>query len=163
MKKQAIGLVIGRFQPFHKGHAYLVHNALQITDKLIIGVGSTNVHDQNNPWRFNQVKKMIRIFLINENLQRKVISIVSIPDHSSDDIWLKEVFKKAGTFDVVIGNNNWVKRIFKNAHIPVVTVKHFKRGLYEGYKIRQLMRQKKKWQDRVPISVRRILQASLHL
>lgn len=145
-----MGLVIGRFQPFHKGHVYLIHEALKIAEKLIIGIGSTNIHDFNNPWRFSQVKRMVKTFLIKEKLQNKVVNIVSLPDNPSDDIWLKEVFKKAGTFDVVIGNNDWVKGIFEHAGISVVTVNHYKRGLYEGYKIRSLMRQKKKWENRVP-------------
>lgn len=155
MKKYHTGLIIGRFQPFHKGHAYLVCEALKTADKLIIGIGSTNVHNENNPWRFSQVKNMIKTFLINENLQDKIISIVPIPDHPDDNVWLKETLKRAGKFDVVIGNNYWVKGIFENAGIPVITVKHYKRGLYEGYKIRELIRNKKKWQDRVPILIRK--------
>ncbi len=150
MKKYSIGLVIGRFQPFHKGHVYLIHEALKIAEKLIIGIGSTNIHDLNNPWRFSQVKRMIKTFLIEENLQSKVVNVVSFSDNPSDNVWFKEVFKKAGTFDVVIGNNDWVKGIFENAGIPIVTIKHYKRGLYEGYKIRSLIRKKKKWENRVP-------------
>lgn len=155
--KHPIGLVIGRFQPFHKGHVYLIREALKIADKLIISIGSTNVHDENNPWRFSQIKRMIRLFITNEHLQNKIISIVAIPDYPSDDVWLKETLKKVGKFDVVIGNNDWVKRIFENTTIPVKKVKHYKRGLYEGYKIRELMRNKKKWQDRVPNYIIKLL------
>ena len=39
--KHEVGLYIGRFQPFHKGHKSIVESALKQCDRLIIGIGSS--------------------------------------------------------------------------------------------------------------------------
>ena len=67
-----------------------------------------------------------------------------------DREWLQKVLQKAGKFDVVIGDNEWVNNIFENAGYKVLRIGHHKRELYEGKKIRGLMKDKKKWQDRIP-------------
>ncbi|MDP6459455.1 MAG: adenylyltransferase/cytidyltransferase family protein, partial [Candidatus Hydrothermarchaeota archaeon] len=37
------GLLIGRFQPFHKGHVYVVKKVLKGVDELIICIGSAQL------------------------------------------------------------------------------------------------------------------------
>ena len=36
------GFVIGRFQPFHLGHRYLVQHIDEQVDRVIVGVGSAD-------------------------------------------------------------------------------------------------------------------------
>lgn len=149
-KKYQVGLIIGRFQPFHNGHLYLLNEALKIADKIIIGIGSSNIIDGDNPWTFEERKRVVEEVLRQERLQEQVVKIVDIPDVPSDFEWLKIANRKVGKFDVVIGNNDWVNGIYKGAEIPVVQINLFKRYLHEGTKIRQLMRSGEKWEDRVP-------------
>lgn len=40
-----VGLVIGRFQPFHKGHKFLVDAALDSCDQVIVVIGSAQAYD----------------------------------------------------------------------------------------------------------------------
>jgi len=82
------GLVIGRFQPFHNGHLYLMQKALESCLEIVIGIGSSNIEDHNNPFSAQIRRKMIELFIKDKNLQRRVSSIVEIPDHPSDDEWL---------------------------------------------------------------------------
>lgn len=149
-KKYQIGLVIGRFQPFHNGHLYLLKEALKIADTIIIGIGSSNIINADNPWTFEERKRVVEEVLRQEKLQEQVLKIVDIPDVPDDSDWLEIANRKVGKFDVVIGNNDWVNGIYKNVGIPVVALNLFKRYLHEGTKIRQLMRTGKKWEDRVP-------------
>lgn len=149
-KRHKIGLVIGRFQPFHKGHEYLIKKALSIAEHIIIGVGSSNICDNNNPLDLTDRMDIIILFINHEKIKNHVLKIVPLPDIQDDDKWRKNTQKVAGKFDVVIGNNNWVKRIFEKVHIPVVTINHFHRDLYEGYKIRSLIRGNQKWENRIP-------------
>lgn len=157
IKKYKIGLVIGRFQPFHYGHAYLLHKALGVADKIIVGIGSSNVTNSDNPWSYQKRRKMLELFIQKEVLQSRIIKIVPLPDHPDDNVWLKETLKKCGSIGVVIGNNDWVEGIFKGANLPVVRINHYKRILFEGYKIRKLMMQGKKWENRVPKILRPLL------
>jgi nicotinamide-nucleotide adenylyltransferase len=150
MAKYKLGLVIGRFQPFHLGHKYLIEKALEISDKIIIGIGSSNISDKDNPYPTEKRKKFLEKFIHEEGLENKIINIIPIVDHPDDDVWLEKLLKKTGKFDASIGDNEWVNGIFEKAGIPVVRVGHLKRSILEGTKIRGLMKNKKPWEKRVP-------------
>lgn len=149
-KRYKIGLIIGRFQPFHKGHLYLVGKALILVDKLIIGIGSTNITNSDNPLSYQLRKKMLELVFEKEGWQDRLITIVDIPDIPDDNEWLKLTLERTGQFDVSIGNNQWVNGIFEVEGITVTRVPFYKRYILEGEKIRKLIKQGKKWQDRVP-------------
>jgi nicotinamide-nucleotide adenylyltransferase len=156
-KKYAVGLIIGRFQPFHNGHLYLLREALKIADKIIIGIGSSNIIDTDNPWTFEERKKIVEEVLKIENLQDLVIKIIDIRDVPDDSEWLEIANERAGKCNVIIGNNEWVNGIYEKSGTPAVRINLFKRFLHEGTKIRKLMRENKKWEDRVPVYVARQL------
>lgn len=149
-KKYKIGIVIGRFQPFHLGHKYLIEKAIKQCDQIIIGIGSSNITDDKNPFLINKRIKMVEEFVSHEKLEGKIKKIVSIEDDPDDDVWLEKLLKKTGKIDVCIGDNDWVSGIFENAKIPVIRPGHYKRDILEGTKIRKLMNEKKEWEDRVP-------------
>lgn len=149
-KKYKVGIVIGRFQPFHKGHKYLIEKALENVEKLYIGIGGANLDDSDNPYNSEKRKKFLREFIKEEGLKDKIIAVLPLNNHPDDSIWLKRLLKKTGHVEVVIGNNEWVNGIFENVGIPAIRIGHLKRHLYEGTKIRDLMRKNKKWEDRVP-------------
>ncbi len=149
-KKHKVSLVIGRFQPFHLGHLFLIKEALKISDKVIIGIGSSNVKNSDNLFSFEERKKMIESVFIHEKIGDRLINIIALEDIPDDDLWLKNVLLKVQSFSVVIGNNNWVNSIFKNGGFIIHEIPYYKRYLYEGEKIRGLMREGKKWQDRIP-------------
>ncbi len=149
-KHYKLGLVIGRFQPFHLGHRYLIQKALESADKIIIGIGSANVTDENNPYSFKNRKNMIGEFIKQEGLEERVSKIIPSDDIPSDDIWLEKVLENAPDVDVVIGNNDWTNGIFEKAGFKVIYVPYYKRELYEGWRIRKLMKEGKDWQNRVP-------------
>jgi nicotinamide-nucleotide adenylyltransferase len=146
-----MGLVIGRFQPFHLGHKYLIEEALKVCDKIIIGIGSSNVSDKSNPYSFEQRERFLREFVNNEKLDNKVLNIVPIVDDPDDNVWFEILIKNTGKFDVGVGDNDWVNGILEENKIPVVRVGFYDRKKLEGTEIRKLMKgNKKKWEDRVP-------------
>lgn len=55
-----VGLVHGRFQPFHNGHKFLVGQMLKESDVGVVLVGSADKHDERNPYPFSLRQKMIR-------------------------------------------------------------------------------------------------------
>ena len=48
-KDKNIGIIIGRFQPFHLGHSCLIKRSLEKFEKIIIILGSPNIDDKNKP------------------------------------------------------------------------------------------------------------------
>ena len=55
-----VGLVHGRFQPFHNGHKLLVDKMLEECDLGVVLIGSVGKNDSKNLFDFNTRKKMIR-------------------------------------------------------------------------------------------------------
>ena len=139
-----VGFVLGRFQPFHKGHQYLIEKALEQCDNVIVGVGSANKQDENNPFSFEERKKQIDEALKKQDYFPRITSVFSLDDNPNDDVWLDELHKKTGKLDVVFGNNEWPNGIFEAADIKVVRVPLFKRNIYEGTKIREKLKTKTK-------------------
>ncbi len=150
MSTYAVALIIGRFQPFHNGHRYLVYKALEKGEKLIIGIGSSNIQNNENPFSYTQRKKMIEVFIKKEKLNDRIIQVVALEDIPDDNKWLQNVQQKIQKIDVVIGNNAWVNSIFQQAGISVIRIPYYKRHLLEGAKIRRLLKIGEEWKTRVP-------------
>ncbi len=140
--KYKVGFVLGRFQPFHRGHQYLIEKALEQCESVIVGVGSVNVEDEKNPFSFEDRKKQISEALKKQKYYSRIISIIPLDDNPDDDVWLAELLKKAGKIDVVFGNNEWPNEIFEKAGFKVVRVPLYKRNIYEGTKIRAKLHKK---------------------
>lgn len=92
-------------------------------------------------------------------MQDKIEKIVPIPDVPDDDQWLEITIKNTGKFDVSFGNNDWVNGIFKNKGIKIIKIPYCKRYVLEGAKIRELMKAGKKWRERVPSFLVKIIEA----
>lgn len=152
MKPVNVGLIIGRFQPLHKGHVYLFRQALKHVDSLVIGIGSTNITNEDNPFPFATRKKMLLSVLREQKLMPFARKIFSLKDQS-DEEWMKETIKKAGKVDVVIGNNEWVNGLFEKKGYKILRLSYYKRHLYESTKVRKLIKTGKKWHARVPLPV----------
>lgn len=57
---EEFAVVIGRFQPPHRGHIYLLKEARKLCQKVIVVVGSTNqARDTRNPWTFEERSQML--------------------------------------------------------------------------------------------------------
>lgn len=132
-------LVIGRFQPLHYGHLYLIKQALNIAESVTIGIGSANVRDTDNPFSPEEREYMLRKALKREKLTGNVLKIVYLDDNPSDDVWLKETLGKVKP-QVVVGNNGWVNGIFEGGGIDTWEVPHLNRMSYEGKTIRAHLR-----------------------
>lgn len=76
--KQKTALIIGRWQPWHKGHRELFKAALERAEKVAIGVRHTHATDGKNPFNFEEVKKFI-----DEDLSRDysgLYDIIELPN-----------------------------------------------------------------------------------
>ena len=64
-----VGLVHGRFQPFHNGHKFLVDKMLKECDVGVILIGSIGKKDKKNPFSLEERKNMIgEIYGKNKNI-----------------------------------------------------------------------------------------------
>ncbi len=137
-KPYGTALIIGRFQPFHLGHLYLLYKTLEISDEIVIGIGSSNVLNKENPLTSFQRHLLLERRLANEGIRDKVKNIVHLKDFQNrDGLWLKSAELQAGQIDVVVGNNPWVNSIFQNAGYKVEEVDEFDRENLSGKNCRK--------------------------
>ncbi|HED33639.1 MAG TPA: bifunctional nicotinamide-nucleotide adenylyltransferase/Nudix hydroxylase [Gammaproteobacteria bacterium] len=84
-------IFIGRFQPFHKGHAAVMRVGLDRAEQLIVLCGSAHQpRSVRNPWTFAERESMIRGDLSNTDAQRThVAPLMDIV--YNDESWVKNV------------------------------------------------------------------------
>lgn len=88
---------IGRFQPFHNGHKEVIKKALELTDNLIVLIGSSNVSRSiRNPFTFKERKALIQKCFSN-NIFKAILPLNDYP--YNDSRWIVEVTSKV--YDVI--------------------------------------------------------------
>lgn len=59
MKKFKLGFTVGRFQPLHSGHEQIIDLGLEVCDKFVVLVGSSQKsRTPDNPFTFEERKEM---------------------------------------------------------------------------------------------------------
>lgn len=146
MKKTA--LFVARFQPLHKGHVYALKQLLKKYN-VIIGIGSINRKDRNNPFSYKERKRMVESVLSKYKGKYKIIGI---KDYADNKKWTREVEKKA-RFDVVVSGNALVKYCFGRYGTRDYVIKNpsfLRPHIYDASRIRKLIRRKLSWERLVP-------------
>ena len=100
-------VVLGRFQPFHLGHEYMLESASKWRNTnnpkapLIIAIGSSN-RPQNlrNPWTHEERSQMIETWAISNAIGNYVI--YSIPDIDDPPNWVTHASRYHGKAGVLV-------------------------------------------------------------
>ena len=103
-----LAVYIGRFQPYHNGHKYVIEEALKKADKVLILLGSSNSpRTPKNP--FDSVERAEAI-KVSFPQQRERLITTAIYDHTYDENrWLEQiqdrvhVYEKDDTNVVMVG------------------------------------------------------------
>lgn len=84
---------LGRFSPVHLGHLHVIKTALEKSDYLIIGIGSSQQpRDIKNPWNEIERKDMIIKSCLDMNLDTKRIKFMFLNDYVyNDEMWMNQV------------------------------------------------------------------------
>jgi len=147
------GLFMGRFQPFHNGHARALEWILRRCDEAVIAVGSTQrSFDRTDLFTAGERVEMIRRALKARKLDGKCI-IVPVSDINNNALWVSHLKSLCPEFDVVFSNNTLVKLLFSEAGKKVIEVPLFERKRCDGTYIRKLMLSGGKWRELVPKEV----------
>jgi len=92
-RRRQIAVYIGRFQPFHRGHEYVLNHCLEHYDHTVVLIGSAfKARDIENPFTYNQRRQVIMRWLDEEWAANPEISIHPLQDHPYNDAeWIKSV------------------------------------------------------------------------
>jgi len=97
-KKYELAVYIGRFQPFHIGHEKVIQDGLEIADKVLVLVGSSNTsRSVKNPFSFFERERMI--YNVFNNDERIIVE--PLEDYTyNENLWLEAVQNKAYEYSV---------------------------------------------------------------
>ncbi|HRY59848.1 MAG TPA: nicotinamide-nucleotide adenylyltransferase [Patescibacteria group bacterium] len=146
-------LIVGRFQPFHNGHLYVVQKCLENFKKVIIGVGSSqDDYTLKNPMTFYEREEMIERFFSSHKIKKTRYSIISLPDIATNSLWADYVAKRVGKFDEVVTASPFTKLLFMDSGYRVSEHSLYQRKKYSGTEIRNRILKHKNWEALVPLS-----------
>lgn len=129
-------LFIGRFQPFHQGHAAVLKRLVKRYSLVKIGIGSAQYSStMANPLSLQERRTMINILLKKEKISN--VKIYGIPDVHNNKKWVEHVSRIVGDFDVVYSGNPLVLQLFREKRFTVKKIK--KIGDCSGTRIRTAM------------------------
>ncbi|UCD03145.1 MAG: nicotinamide-nucleotide adenylyltransferase [Candidatus Aenigmatarchaeota archaeon] len=147
----AKALLVGRFQPFHKGHLKVVESLAKRYDILYIVIGSANESGTvKNPFTVEE-----RIEMIKRSLEPRGITnfeLHSIQDFHDDKMWTT-LIKKSVDFDVVYSRNSWTLDCFRKEGTKARKHKFYQQRKYSGHEIRRRILHGISWRDLVPLEV----------
>ena len=138
-------VVLGRFQPFHMGHAAMVDAAAAIRDEhrpdatLIIGIGSSN-RPQNlaNPWSSEEREAMIGTWLEAAGIENT--HICAIPDIEDPPNWVSHAEAYHGASGTLVTTDLGTSELYAAAGWEVVLIPLIERERFEGWRIRETAR-----------------------
>ena len=148
------GLVIGRYQPFHKGHLEIITEIMSDPDcsELVIAIGSAQEsHTSKNPFTAGE-----RIIMINDALTAaglKDYFLIPVVDINRYAVWVSHVESLVPPIDIVYTNNSLTKRLFMEKGYTIKEPHLYDRDKFSGTKIRELILTGGAWEELVPASV----------
>jgi len=84
-------IFIGRFQPFHTGHESVIRKALELSDKVIVLIGSAyQPRTVRNPWDFNERESLMRLAFSQEE-NRRILAFPLLDQTYNNQRWIKSV------------------------------------------------------------------------
>jgi bifunctional NMN adenylyltransferase/nudix hydrolase len=91
-QKPDVAVVIGRFQPYHNGHALLLARALAAAPHAIVVLGSSfHARSPKNPFTWQERAAMIAATLADEDRAR--VTYVPVRDYYDDGRWAAAVHR----------------------------------------------------------------------
>jgi nicotinamide-nucleotide adenylyltransferase len=155
------GLMLGRFQPFHKGHLALTKQILSECDELVIIIGSAQFNFiDKDPFSAGE-----RVLMIHEALKEAGIDlsrcyIIPVANDENNARWLAYLRSMVPPFDVLYSGNDFVKYLARSqdSNIEIKEPVFAEVNEYNGTNIRHLMQDGKPWEHLVPPAVAKVIQ-----
>jgi nicotinamide-nucleotide adenylyltransferase len=132
-------IVLGRFQPFHLGHAGLVEAAMEVAggDEVVVAIGSAQAGwEANNPWTADERRTMVEAWAAANG---KTVTVVCIDDINDPPNWVEHATKTHGEGTLVTSDGPTAE-LYRAAGWEVHEVALSQRERLEGWRVRQSVR-----------------------
>ncbi|MDA4121346.1 MAG: nicotinamide-nucleotide adenylyltransferase [Thaumarchaeota archaeon] len=153
-----VGLLVGRFQPFHYGHLAAVKYALKRVQYLYVVVGSAQrSHERDNPFTAGERITMIKSALDGNGVDPSKWMAIPIADADSHALWVSSIESMVPKFDAVFTNDALTFLLFKEEGIEVKSVPYLDRKHYSATNVRDRILERKDWESLVPPQVAKLV------
>lgn len=153
-----VGLLVGRFQPFHLGHLEAVRFALAHADYVYVVVGSAQrSHERDNPFTAGERITMVKEALDGNGVEPSKWMAMPIPDADSHALWVSTLKSMVPKFDVVFTNDALTFLLFKEEGTEAVSVPYLDRKRYSATNVRTRILEREDWESLVPREVARLV------
>ena len=153
--KKEIALFIGRFQPLHHGHIFILNKILKNYKKLKIGIGSSQLSKiKSDPFTYEERLNFISSALKERGINPNKFEIFPIPDIFNANKWVDHVISIVGEFNTIFSNSDWVRQLFQNKGRNIGEKIEIFKKKYNGSNVRKLISKENKiWTSLVPKEV----------
>ena len=105
--KRMMSVYIGRFSPFHNGHAEVLKQTFDNSEHVLILIGSSNSpRTIKDPWSFSERKSMIMDYLKSQKLNLNSFLIEPLEDEPyNDQAWVENVLTIVDKFSRLFNGN----------------------------------------------------------
>ena len=138
-KPSPSSIVLGRFQPLHKGHVALIEWAYEQKENscLRIVVGSSNrIQSPENPWSLEERIEMIKLWK-NEEHPEWEIEIIGIPDINDPPKWVEHASKYHGDSGLLLTSDKKTQELYENSNWETKFFDLQNRISFEGWRVRE--------------------------
>jgi nicotinamide-nucleotide adenylyltransferase len=158
--KNNIALIIGRFQPLHHGHLYILRKIFNSHNKVKIGIGSSQASNTfNDPFTKTERQNFIKAALEKRNIPQHKYEIFYIPDIFNAKKWVDHVFSTVGEFTTIYSNNDWIRELFRNRGFRVGKKIQIFKKKFNGTNIRnKIKNDDESWRKLVPQEVSELIE-----
>jgi len=152
-------IVLGRFQPFHHGHAALLTSAFELCesdDELIVAIGSSQEGwTAQNPWTIEERIEMVARFAEEMNITCTCIGIEDIHDPPK---WVEHASNFHGT-GTLVTSDKATQTLYESSGWEVISIPLRSREQFEGWRVRQTIRMLSTVDDE--LAIREVLATTL--
>ncbi len=149
--------MIARWKPVHLGHAAVLHALLDRAESVLIGVGSANRYDLDNPFTAAETTRMIDATLDG----RAGYTIVRVDDLGDGPRWADMVASMLGPLDYYVTANAYVRSLLMDRYTvvhPVALLDPARRVRVDGTMVRRALADGDDWRSLVPPPVAALLE-----
>lgn len=145
-------LLIGRFQPFHRGHEKAVAHLLRRYPRLILAVGSAQERrTRDNPFSAVERATMVRRVAAAHPAWRGRVRLASMPDSPSNAEWTRRVAARFPPGRHAVGSANpLVRKLLGSAGYRIDPAPLFNRLSWQGETLRARIRAGRAWKPLMP-------------
>lgn len=172
-----LGMVHGRFQPFHHEHFEYILYGVSKSQKCLIGITQPNIGQitdcellphrgtsEGNPFSFEERSDMIRLSLLDWGVSEERFEIIKF-DVDKSEVAINELRQKYGdVVQFVRLFSEWElhkKKLFETAGMKVEIVRseasQFSTKNVTGTLVRELIESERNWRDFVPLGTKLVV------